>query len=146
MSRPAALIRPQDWATERGAIEQEIRAQESQPFYRIGMKLRASFFKGTPYAQATGGTVASFEKMQSADIQRFYHTWYSPSNATVIIAGDIDPQQTLAQIHTLFDHIPAVPVPTRTPMVVAPSLSALTVSPRLGSRPSSAKTNPPTEL
>lgn len=115
-----ALIRSQDWTTERGAIEQEIQAQESQPFYRIGMKLRASFFKGTPYAQATGGTVASFEKMQSADIQRFYHTWYSPSNATLIIAGDIDPQHTLAQIHALFDHIPAVPVPTRTPMVVAP--------------------------
>ena len=121
-----AAIRASDWETERGAIKQEILAQQSSPGYAVGMKLKESFFKGTPYANASGGTIPSFNAMTAADIRSFYQTWYHPSNATLIIAGDIDPQQTLAQIHTLFDAIPAGTQPTHAPIVV-PSLANVTL-------------------
>jgi len=115
-----ATIRAADWATERGAIEQEIRAQESQPAYKIGLRLRETFFAGTPFATASGGTVASFEKMTADDIRAFYHTWYKPGNATLIVAGDIDPQVTLAQVHRRFDAIPDGALPARAPITVPP--------------------------
>ncbi|MDP9018165.1 MAG: insulinase family protein, partial [Candidatus Eremiobacteraeota bacterium] len=121
-----ALIRTADWNTERGPIQQEIRAQQSQPGYAIGMKLRESFFKGTPFASAGGGTIPSFAKMTSANIRAFYHTWYQPGNATLIVSGDMDPQTTLAQIHALFDAIPAGPVPAR-PLIIIPPLNTATL-------------------
>ncbi|MDP9024809.1 MAG: insulinase family protein, partial [Candidatus Eremiobacteraeota bacterium] len=121
-----ATIRSADWETERGAIKQEILAQESSPGYAVGMNLKESFFKGTPYANASGGTIPSFNAMRAVDIRSFYQTWYHPSNATLIIAGDIDPQQTLRQIHSLFDAIPAGSQPTRAPIVV-PSLANVTL-------------------
>jgi zinc protease len=115
-----AAIRAADWATERGAIEQEIRAQESQPLAAVGQKLRQTFFAGTPFATASGGTVPSFEKMTADDIRAFYHAWYRPSNATLIVAGDIDPVQTLAYVHRQFDGIPDAAVPVRKPIDVQP--------------------------
>jgi len=121
-----ALIRAKDWATERGAIEQEISGQQSQPGYRIGVKLRESFFKGTPFANTTGGTIPSFEKMQSQDILAFYHSWYHPANATLIIAGDINAQETLVRVHSLFDPIAAGTLPERKPITVPP-LAASTI-------------------
>jgi zinc protease len=119
-----ATIRAADWATERGAIEQEIRAQESQPTYTMGKTLRESFFAGTPFATASGGTVPSFEKMTADDIRAFYHTWYKPANATLIVAGDIDPAQVLAQVHAHFDATPAGALPVRKPVVVPPLATA----------------------
>jgi zinc protease len=115
-----ATIRAADWATERGAIEQEIRAQESLPAYKIGRQLRETFFAGTPFATASGGTVASFEKMTADDIRVFYRTWYKPSNATLIVAGDIDAQRTLAQVHRRFDAVADAAVPTRKSIEVPP--------------------------
>jgi zinc protease len=121
-----AMIRAGDWATERGAIEQEIRAQESVPAYKIGLTLRESFFAGTPFATASGGTVPSFEKMTADDIRAFYHTWYQPNNATLIVAGDIDPQATLAQIHAHFDAVAGVAVPAHKTIAV-PVLASTTL-------------------
>jgi zinc protease len=121
-----AAIRAADWATERGAIEQEIRAQESQPLAAVGLKLRQTFFAGTPFATASGGTIPSFEKMTADDIRAFYRAWYRPSNATLIVAGDIDPKQTLEYVHRQFDGIPDAAVPTRKPIAVQP-LAASTV-------------------
>ncbi len=119
-----ASIRAADWATERGAIEQEIRAQESAPAYTIGKTLRASFFAGTPFATASGGTVPSFEKMTADDIRAFYHTWYKPANATLIVAGDIDPVAVLAQVHAHFDAAPGGAPPVRKPIAVPALTSA----------------------
>jgi len=121
-----ASIRPQDWATERGAIEQEIRAQESQPGYRIGTKLRSVFFDGTPFANTVGGTVPTFEKMTADDIRRFYQTWYHPGNATLIVAGDIDPRTTMDDIRSLFGSIPSGSLPARAPIQI-PVLASSTI-------------------
>ncbi|HEY4440003.1 MAG TPA: pitrilysin family protein, partial [Candidatus Elarobacter sp.] len=119
-----ATIRPADWATERGAIEQEIRAQESSPIYRVSSKLKAAFFAGTPIATASGGTVPSFERMTAADIAAFYHAWYHPGNATLIVAGDFDPERALALIRERFEPIPTVAVPAHAPIDAAPLTSA----------------------
>ena len=115
-----ATISEADWATERGAIEQEIQAQASQPGYKISTKVQSAFFAGTPFANTTGGTVASFDKMKADDIKSFYRAWYHPSNATLIIAGDVDPVKTLASVHALFDKIPAGAEPAHAPIQVPP--------------------------
>ena len=106
-----ARMAASDWNTERGAIEQEVRAHESVPAAKIFERMRRAVFGDTPYAQDGVGTVASFTRMKASDIAQFYHTWYHPNNATLVVAGNIDPQATLKQIHTLFDPIPSAALP-----------------------------------
>ena len=121
-----ATISASAWGTERGAIEQEIRARESSPSYRVGLRLRDVFFRGTPYADAGGGTVPSFEKMTADEIRAFYRAWYHPGNATLYVAGNVDPARTLAEIRKRFEAIPSAPTPAHA-AVDPPPLASSTI-------------------
>ncbi|EQD66742.1 M16 family peptidase, partial [mine drainage metagenome] len=49
-------LSPVGWARERGAIEQEVARDLSDPFYVFNTQLLAAMFKGTPYAHDALGT------------------------------------------------------------------------------------------
>ncbi len=54
--------------------------------------------------------IGSLEDLQAAtidDVKEFYEKWYGPNNATLVIAGDIDPAQTKKWIERYFAEIPA---------------------------------------
>jgi zinc protease len=119
-----ASMRASDWATERKAIEQEIAARQSVPGYAIGLKLQKLFYGDSVFSQASGGTLESFEKMTAPDIARFYRAWYHPNNATLVVAGDVDPEAVIARVHQLFDAIPSAAIPVRPAVAVAPMASS----------------------
>jgi zinc protease len=108
------------WTQERGAIEQEVAQDLSDPEYVFFTKLLASMFKGTPYAHDALGTIASFNKTTGAMLKKFYGTWYAPNNAILVIVGDVDPQKTLASVKKLFDPIPQKKIPSRAPIHLEP--------------------------
>ncbi len=101
------------WALERGAIEQEVARDLSSPSFKFYTELVAHLFAGTPYAHTPLGTRPSFNATTSAMLKRFYDTWYAPNNAILVIAGDIDPAATLAQVKRLFGSIPRHALPPR---------------------------------
>ena len=103
----------QDWDQERGAIEQEVAQDLSNPGYKLYDKLRAAMFAGTPYAHDALGTRPSFDDHARQMLQRFHDTWYAPNNAILIVVGDLDPASTLTKIESLFGDIAAKPLPTR---------------------------------
>lgn len=45
------------------------------------------------------------------DVQSFFDTYYAPNNAVVVVAGDLEPGETMAQIEKYFGDIPAVELP-----------------------------------
>ena len=104
---------PEEWAKERGAIEQEVSRDLSNPTFKFYTELRSSLFAGTPYAQTALGTRPSFDKTTAADLKRFHDTWYAPNNAILVIAGNVDPQATLAKVRALFSAIPRKELPAR---------------------------------
>jgi len=105
-----------EWDHERGAIEQEVAQDLSDPGYVLYSKLRRIAFKGTPYAHDALGTRPSFDKTSAAMLKQFHDTWYAPNNALVVIVGDVDPAATLAQVKALFGAIPTKVLPTRKPI------------------------------
>jgi len=102
------------WDKERGAIEQEVAQDLSNPEYVFYIKLLAAMFKGTPYADTGLGTRPSFDKTTDAMLRKFHNTWYAPNNAILIIVGDVEPTQALEQVKKIFGGIPAVKLPART--------------------------------
>ncbi len=101
------------WSQERGAIEQEVAADMSNPEYVFYTKLLAAMFRGTPYAHDALGTRPSFNKTTGAMLHKFYDAWYAPNNAILVIVGDVNPQTTLAEVKTLFSSIPSKKLPPR---------------------------------
>jgi zinc protease len=108
-----ANITQADWSKERGAIEQEVSRDNSSPFYKFYEQLLAQMFADTPYAHSGLGTRPSFDKTTAADLKKFHDAWYAPNNAILVIAGDVDPASTLAQVKSLFGNIPKKALPAR---------------------------------
>ena len=109
----AVLDSAKEWQHERGAIEQEVAQDLSEPSYLLFEKLRARMFAGTPYAHDALGTRPSFEKTTAAVLKNFHDTWYAPNNAILVIAGNVDPDTTLSEVKQLFGDIPAKKLPAK---------------------------------
>ena len=101
------------WEKERGAIEQEVAQDLSNPEYVFYEQLLAAVFKGTPYEHTPLGTRPSFDKTTGADLRKFHNTWYVPNNAILVIVGNVEPQKVLAQVKKVFGNIPAAQLPAR---------------------------------
>lgn len=108
------------WTDERGAIEQEVAQDLSNPGYVFSTRLLRELYTDTPYAHDALGTRQSFQKTTGAMIKKFYDTWYAPNNAILVIVGDIDPRGTLAKVRELFESIPSRTVPARPEIKLRP--------------------------
>ena len=76
--------------------------------------MQSRLIGGTPYAKNALGTVTDFaQNVNSAQLLRFYDTWYHPNNAIYVIVGDVDPTSTIAQVRELFGDVPAAKLPAR---------------------------------
>jgi len=112
----AACVRGVDdsqaqWEQERGAIEQEVQRDLSNPTYKFVDRLNTAMFAGTPYAHDPLGTKSSFDATTGTMLKSFYDKWYSPSNMILVVVGDVDAAATLAKIKGLFESIPGHPTP-----------------------------------
>ncbi|HEX8960971.1 MAG TPA: pitrilysin family protein [Geobacteraceae bacterium] len=101
------------WAEERGAIEQEVAQDLSNPEYLLSVRLRETLFAGTPYEHDGLGTRPSFQRTTAAMLQKFHRNWYAPNNAILVIVGNVDPGRTLKKVRRLFGKIPARSLPSR---------------------------------
>jgi zinc protease len=110
----------EQWDTERGAIEQEVAADNSNPEYVLYTRLLRALFKGTPYAHDALGTRPSFDQTTAKALKTFHDSWYGPNNAIMIIAGHVDPANVLPEVKQLFGAIPRVRVPARPAVHLTP--------------------------
>lgn len=111
---------PQEWAKERGAIEQEVEMDVSDPWYRLEQRIDEDMFAGTPYAQDALGTKDSFDVLTSDALKTFYRQWYAPNNMILVVAGDVDPESTLAAIRRLFGDEAPRELPPRPTIRISP--------------------------
>ncbi|HLJ50327.1 MAG TPA: pitrilysin family protein [Bryobacteraceae bacterium] len=110
----------QEWAQERGAIEQEVARDLSNPTYKFITRINEDMFAGTPYSHDALGTKESFDTTTGAMLKQFYKTWYAPNNAILVLAGNIDPGATLAKIKQIYGAIPKHDVPARPAVSLRP--------------------------
>jgi zinc protease len=101
------------WEKERGAIEQEVAQDLSNPEYVFYEQLLAAVFKGSPYEHSPLGTRPSFDKTTGAMLRKFHNAWYVPNNAVLVIVGNVEPQKVLEQVKKVFGKIPSAQLPAR---------------------------------
>jgi len=70
------------------------------------------FPKGHPYSWDTIGSMADLSAASYEDVVGFFKRYYVPSNASLVVAGDIDPAAARALVEKWFADVPAAaPVP-----------------------------------
>lgn len=88
---------------------------------------RAMYPEGHPYSWQVIGSLADLDAATLEDTKEFHARWYGPGNATLVVAGALDVEQTKAWIEKYFGEIPA----RETPTTPEPPEVRLTESPRL---------------
>ena len=109
-----------EWEHERGAIEQEVQRDLSNPTYKFISRLNEDMFTGSPYAHDPLGTKASFDQTTGKMLEDFYKQWYTPSNAILVIVGDIDSTAVMAKVKQLYEPVPSHALPDRTKVDLKP--------------------------
>ena len=112
-----------EWAQERGAIEQEVARDLSNPTYKFMTRLNEDMFSGTVYGHDALGTKESFDATSGEMLRDFYQRWYAPNNAILVIAGDVDPSAVLAKVKGFYGKISKKSLPPR-PAVVLPAVKS----------------------
>jgi zinc protease len=110
----------QQWDLERGAIEQEVARDLSNPTYKFLTRLNEDLFAGTPYAHDALGTKPSFDATTAAMLKKFNEAWYAPNNAVLVITGNVDPQAALSTVRKLYGNIPRRTIPSRPEIKLGP--------------------------
>ncbi|MBI5533596.1 MAG: insulinase family protein [Deltaproteobacteria bacterium] len=64
-----------------------------------------------PYHNLTIGSYEDLDRATLDDVRKFFQTFYLPNNASLVVAGDIDPQKTRALIDKYFGTIHRGPMP-----------------------------------
>ncbi len=106
----------EDLANQQGVVSNERLGDEASdsiyPMYALNWLLYA---EGHPYRWPVLGTMDDIQGVQREELEAFFHTWYGPDNAVLVIVGDVDTQQALASARRWFDEVPrlALPAPER---------------------------------
>lgn len=107
--------------TQREVVKEERRQRyENQPYGTLTMEVLRRAFKEHPYQWPTIGYMEDLNAATEADYQAFYKKFYVPNNATLVLAGDLDPVQARTMAERYFGDIPRGAPVTQPTIVEAP--------------------------
>jgi len=101
--------------TQRDVVLNERRqSYENRPYGMVMMALSAALYPPDhPYSWMTIGSADDIRAMQLEDVQDFFRTYYHPSNASLVLAGDIETERALELADAYFGEIPGGARPRR---------------------------------
>ncbi|MCA4897560.1 MAG: M16 family metallopeptidase [Bacteroidota bacterium] len=80
----------------------------NQPYGDVWLKLRPLAYTAHPYSWATiGKEISHIENATMDDVRNFFFTHYLPSNAVLVVAGNVTKEQVKALAEKYFAPIPA---------------------------------------
>lgn len=98
-----------DRDSEMTVVRNEFERGENDPADVMYKELMAMSFREHPYHHPVIGWRSDVEGVPMERMKQFYDTFYWPNNATLIVAGDFDPEVTLGYIAELFGPITSSP-------------------------------------
>jgi zinc protease len=94
---------------QRDVVKNERRQRyENQPYGMVGIVMARTLYpRDHPYSWPTIGSMEDLSAASYEDVVEFFKKYYVPNNASMVIAGDIDPAQTKSLVEQWFNEIPA---------------------------------------
>jgi zinc protease len=88
-------------------IISELQGGENDPDQLLDQEVTATAFKAHPYRHPTIGWLADLQTMTRDDLYGYYRRYYVPNNATLVVVGDVDTEDTLKRVDHYFGRIPS---------------------------------------
>jgi zinc protease len=105
-------ITKQNLEQERGIVSEERRLRiDNQVSGVMDEALYLHAFVQSPYRWNTIGFMSDIQRITLAEAEAYFHTYYAPNNAVLVLAGDIDPPAALRLVERYFGKIPRRPPP-----------------------------------
>jgi len=103
-------LTPEDIETERQVIiEERNQRTENSPGALVREQIRGAQYLNHRYGVPIIGWMHEMQELSLQDAVDFYHLYYSPNNAILVVAGDVEPEAVLALAETYYGVIPAEP-------------------------------------
>jgi zinc protease len=112
---------PKTVDAQRDVVKNERRQSvENQPYGMADVVLGEMIYpEGHPYHWPVIGYMPDLTAASYEDVVEFFKTYYTPANASLVIAGDIDPQKTRGLVERWFSDIKPGPAPGPMPIPAA---------------------------
>jgi len=110
-------ITPPKVDLQRGVVQNERRqSYENQPYGLAEENILKRLYPADhPYNWPVIGSMADLSAATIEDVRQFSRTYYTPTNATMVIGGDVNPAEVRRQVERWFRGIPRGPAVTRRP-------------------------------
>ena len=87
----------EEFLKELEVVKEERRMRtEDDPESLTSEQFNAVAYEASPYRIPVIGWASDLETLQVEDLRAWYKRWYAPNNATLVVVGDVDPEQVLA--------------------------------------------------
>ena len=103
-----------NFKSEREVVKEERRSRyENVPYGLVAEDIYAAAFTVHPYKHTPIGSMDDLNKATLEDVRDFFHTFYRPDNATMVVVGDFTPAEAVRWVEKYFAGIPrpAPPIP-----------------------------------
>jgi zinc protease len=95
---------------QRGVVQNEKRQGENQPYGKVFTEAFKNIFPaGHPYSWPVIGYMDDLEAASVEDVHEWFAQYYGAANATLVVAGDVDPAHVRERVEHYFGNIPAGP-------------------------------------
>lgn len=102
---------PKEMFSERSVVMEERRLRyEDDPQNSLFEEVVAAAYKVHPYQRPVIGWMSDLKSIERDDLYNYYKTHCSPSNAVIVIVGDVKADQIIERIKILFGDIPPGPL------------------------------------
>jgi zinc protease len=118
-----ATMPDDEFAKEIEVVKEERRLRtDDNPNALVWERFSAAAYVSSGYHHPIIGWMHDLDTLTAQDARDWYHTWYAPNNATLVVVGDVDHQEVFDLAQRYFGKIPRKAVPPAPKALEAPAL------------------------
>ena len=99
--------------TQNEVVKEEKRQRYDSPYGQLFKVLGENLFKVHPYKDENIGKMEDLDAATLEEFMVYFDKYYTPTNAVLVVAGDIDLEKTKGLVEKYFSAVKARPKPTR---------------------------------
>ena len=127
-----AALPADEFLKERDVVAEERRLRtDDNPQARAYEQFRATAFVNSPYHHSVIGWMTDIENYSLKDVRLWYESWYAPNNATLVVAGDVEPEEVLMLAKQYYEPIDAEQIAQPKPRTEVPQYGERRISIKL---------------
>ena len=94
-------------------MEERRQRTDDNPLAKAYESFRLLALPDSPKGESVIGPMDEIASITLPDLKNWYQTWYAPNNATLVIVGDVDPNDVLTQVKRYFGELSPSKLPSR---------------------------------